>query len=82
MDQQEIIHKPAQNLRAYHRSACDTMEDMRNCVKTLNFAPIPGLIEEMQVYFNRMEAKLQDVKCYEDMKKQYKEMKYETSKND
>lgn len=41
------------------RIACDVIEEMRICFKTLNFAALSGLIEEIQVICNRMEAALE-----------------------
>ncbi len=41
------------------RTACDVIEEMRVCFKTLNFAAILGLIEEIQVIASRMEAGLE-----------------------
>ncbi len=48
---------------------------MRACYKTRNFSPLPGLIEEAQIYGNRMEAKLSDVRDYESLKQKYKALK-------
>lgn len=43
-----------------NRTLCDVLEEMRDCVKTLNFSYLMGLIEEAQSMGNRMEAALQD----------------------
>ncbi len=40
------------------RVFCDLLEEMRVCFKTYNFGPIAGLIEEIQIIGNRMEAGL------------------------
>lgn len=45
-----------------HRYLCDVLDDMRKCVKTLNFSPLEGLIEEAQIMGNRMEAALSQQK--------------------
>lgn len=43
-----------------NRVVCHALDEMRKCFKTFNFAPIPGLIEEVQSMVNRMEAGLAD----------------------
>ena len=45
-----------------NRYVCDVLEEMRTSVKTLNFAMIPSLIEEVQTMANRMEMALEDMK--------------------
>ena len=45
-----------------NRYVCDVLEEMRTSVKTLNFAMIPSLIEEVQTMANRMEMALSDMK--------------------
>jgi SMC interacting uncharacterized protein involved in chromosome segregation len=45
-----------------NRYVCDVLEEMRTSVKTLNFAMIPSLIEEVQTMANRMEMALGDLK--------------------
>ena len=45
-----------------NRHVCDVLEDMRKCNESLNFSPIKGLIEEIQVMANRMESALRDQK--------------------
>jgi len=40
------------------RVICTVLQEMRDCVKTLNFASMPGLIEEAQSMANRMESAL------------------------
>lgn len=42
------------------RTLCEVLEEMRKCVKTLNFSYLLGLIEEAQVLGNRMESGLGD----------------------
>ena len=43
-----------------NRYLCDILTDMRTSVEKLRIDMIPGLIEEAQIYGNRMEAKLDD----------------------
>ena len=43
-----------------NRYLCDIFTDMRTAVEKLRFDLVPGLIEEAQIYGNRMEAKLDD----------------------
>lgn len=45
-----------------HRYACDVLSELREVVKTLRFDRVPGLVEELQTMFNRMEAKLYSYK--------------------
>ncbi len=45
---------------APNRNICTVLEEMRACYKTRNFAPVLGLIEEVQSLANRMEAGLDD----------------------
>ena len=45
-----------------NRYVCEVLDDMRTCTKTLNFALIPSLIEEVQLMVNRMEMALHDMK--------------------
>lgn len=59
-----------------NRTWCDTLEAMRKCYKTRNFAGLLGLIEEQQDMANRMEAALSDqrsFKHYRDQAKKYKD---------
>ena len=67
------------------RLACDVLDEARICHKTHNYAPIPSLIEELQIMFNRMEAALQKKKAISDaedyitkLKKQIKKLERET----
>lgn len=43
-----------------NRYLCNILEDMRKAVEKLRIDLIPGLIEELQIYGNRMEARLDD----------------------
>jgi hypothetical protein len=47
-----------------NRFVCEVLEEMRTCVKTMNFSYLAGLIEEVQVIANRMEAALGDNRDY------------------
>ena len=56
---------------------CDVLEEMRTSVKTLNFAMIPSLIEEVQTMANRMEMALEDMKDLKGLKDEIHEKKKE-----
>jgi len=60
-----------------NRFICTVFEEMRDCFKTLNFSPIPGLIEEAQIMSNRMESALEDKKDIEHMHEKRVELKKE-----
>lgn len=60
-----------------NRTLCDVLSDMRKCVETLHFGPLPSLIEEAQIMGNRMEAGLYDKGDLEEMHKHKKELKKE-----
>jgi hypothetical protein len=47
-----------------NRLLCDVLDEMRDCVKTLNFSYLSGLIEEAQSLGSRMEAHLYDIKDF------------------
>ena len=59
------------------RTLCSVLEDMRNLHKTRNYSYLPGLIEEVQVLGNRMEAGLEDQKEVRRAKKELSELKRE-----
>ena len=63
-----------------NRYICDVLEEMRTCTKTLNFAIIPSLIEEVQTMANRMEMALSDMKDLERLKDNIREKKVELEK--
>ena len=44
-----------------NRYLCNVLDEMRACIKTLNFSYLAGLIEEAQTMANRMESKLEDM---------------------
>ena len=47
-----------------NRLLCDVLGEMRDCVKTLNFSYLSGLIEEAQSLGSRMESHLYDIKDF------------------
>lgn len=70
------------NMFSEHRwfsrnTACSVLDDMRQCCATMNFGPMPALIEELQMMFNRMERKLDQVKQWEQMEVFLKERRNE-----
>ena len=60
-----------------NRYVCDVLEEMRTSVKTLNFAMIPSLIEEVQTMANRMEMALEDMKDLKTLKDEIVDKKEE-----
>ena len=60
-----------------NRYICEVLDEMRTCTKTLNFAVIPSLIEEVQTMVNRMEMALSDMKDLETLKDDIHEKKEE-----
>jgi hypothetical protein len=54
------MEKFERNYYSTNRTLCGVLEEMRSCLKTLNFGAMAGLIEEAQVFGNRMEAGLSD----------------------
>ncbi len=60
-----------------NRYVCDVLEEMRTSVKTLNFAMIPSLIEEVQTMANRMEMALSDMKDLKALKEEIVDKKEE-----
>ena len=63
-----------------NRYVCEVLEEMRTCTKTLNFALIPSLIEEVQLMVNRMEMALHDMKDLQHLKDVIVEKKEELAK--
>jgi hypothetical protein len=43
-----------------NRYVCDVLREMRKSIKVMRIDMLPGLIEEVQIMANRMEAKLAD----------------------
>ena len=69
-----------------NRLLCDVLSEMRECIKTLNFSYLLGLIEEVQTLASRMESKLYDIKDFDrlhedirDLKKKKKKLEKEVS---
>ena len=60
-----------------NRYVCDVLDEMRTSVKTLNFAMIPSLIEEVQTMANRMEMALSDLKDLKLLKEEIVDKKEE-----
>ena len=60
-----------------HRTWCDILEEMRNLYKTRNFSSFLGLIEELQIHGNRMEAALYDKKDLFRIRKEVSKLKKE-----
>jgi hypothetical protein len=58
-----------------NRYLCDVLGEMRECVKTLNFSYLLGLIEEAQTFANRMESKLYEIKDFERLHEEIKDLK-------
>jgi len=57
------IEKPSLSYIGYpNRYICTVLDEMRECLKNLNFAYFASLIEEVQMLANRMEASLEDKK--------------------
>lgn len=63
-----------------NRTACDVLEELRTCHTSRNYAALPGLVEELQSMFNRMEAKLNDIKDVERLHDHIKDLKAEARK--
>lgn len=55
-----------------NRTMCEVLDEMRQCHKTRNYAPLLGLIEEVQSMGNRMEAGLGEKNDYERWRKRVK----------
>jgi len=58
-----------------NRTLCNVLEDMRNADKTKNYSYLVGLIEELQVLANRMEAALGDKRDYNEIRDELKTAK-------
>ena len=63
-----------------NRLLCTVLDEMRECVKTLNFSYLSGLIEEAQSLGNRMEAHLYDIKDLNRLHKDIKALKKKKKK--
>lgn len=69
-----------------NRTLCDVLEEMRKCNEVRNYSALLGLIEECQIFGNRMESALEDNRdiqaMYEERKRLNKELKVLRSKVD
>jgi len=65
------------NYYSLHRTACDVLEELRKLDSTKNYSPLLSLVEELQNMYNRMEAALYDLKDYDSMKEEMKDLKSE-----
>ena len=63
-----------------NRTVCAALDEMRTLHKTHNYSGLLGLIEEVQVMVNRMEAALFDKKDIEDAHNEIKKLKTEIKK--
>jgi len=63
-----------------NRYLCDVLGEMRECVKTLNFSYLMGLIEEAQTLGSRMEARLFEIKDFEHLHKDIRDLKKKKKK--
>lgn len=59
---------------------CNVLDEMRALDKTRNYGPLAGLIEEVQIMGNRMEAGLFDGNDLKYDKKRHKKLKEEIKK--
>ncbi len=60
---------------ATNRYICTVFEEMRECLKSMNFAYLPTLIEEAQMLANRMEAALGDKDAVNSLRDDIKKLK-------
>ena len=63
-----------------NRYLCDVLYEMRECNKTLNFSYLLGLSEEAQTLGNRMESKLHEIKDYERLHEDIRDLKKKKKK--
>ena len=63
-----------------NRYLCDVLREMRKCVKTLNFSYLSGLIEEVQTLGSRMESKLFDIKDFDRLHEEIRDLKKKKKK--
>lgn len=59
------------------RTWCSILEELRECYKTRNFAPMMGLLEELQTAGNRMEAGLEQKADLKDWDEEWHQRKKE-----
>ena len=63
-----------------NRLLCTVFDEMRDCVKTLNFSYLLGLIEEAQSLGSRMEAHLHDINDFNRLHKDIKALEKKKKK--
>ena len=63
-----------------NRYLCDVLSEMRKCVKTLNFSYLLGLIEEAQTLGSRMESKLFEIKDFDRLHEEIRDLKKKKKK--
>ena len=63
-----------------NRLLCDVLSEMRECIKTLNFSYLLGLIEEVQTLASRMESKLYDIKDFDRLHEEIRDLKKKKKK--
>ena len=63
-----------------NRILCAVLDEMRDCVKTLNFSYLLGLIEEAQTLGSRMESKLYDIKDFDRLNEEIRGLKKKKKK--
>ena len=63
-----------------NRLLCTVLDEMRECVKTLNFSYLLGLIEEAQTLGSRMESRLFEIKDFERLHKEIKALEKKRKK--
>ena len=63
-----------------NRLLCTVLDEMRECVKTLNFSYLLGLIEEAQTLGSRMESKLFDIKDFDRLHEEIRDLKKKKKK--
>lgn len=57
------------------RTICEVLNEIRALYKTCNFGAIPGLVEELQMLADRMEAKLDTQKTYFQIRDEIRKLK-------
>jgi len=57
------------------RFLCSIIDDMKQCYETRNFSPLPGLMHELQIGANRMEAKLDIIRDFDYYEEEYRGLK-------
>ena len=72
-----ILSNPQKEIDMPNRLVCRVLDEMRECSKTRNFSYLDGLIEEVQVFVNRMESKLMDQKDLDELNEEIREGKVE-----